>query len=151
MGEGHIVTPYFKRPQGNYKILGNRGSYGRFVGNGSKSTSSSKSYQGRLKEVKAESNNSRFSSVTKNVKRKSNDNKNFESWSKAKTRLFAEAFSKRRITNACMNCGEVIGKKISECPKQEPCLHESIVDSAMQISYYISAFPYVLDESCIIK
>ncbi len=56
-------------------------------------------------------------SFNKNVKRERSDSeKNFESWNKAKKRLSTNEYNKRRKTNACINCGEV-GHKFSECPK----------------------------------
>ena len=41
---------------------------------------------------------------------------NYDSWNKAKDKLTADEYNKRRRTNACINCGEV-GYKFSDCPK----------------------------------
>ena len=58
--------------------------------------------------------------VDRNFKRKvSTNDKGFESWNKAKSKLIDEEFNKRRRTFACINCGE-IGHKLGECPKPKP-------------------------------
>ncbi len=43
----------------------------------------------------------------------------FDSRNKAKGKLTDDEYNKRRITNACINCGEE-GHKFSDCPKPKP-------------------------------
>ena len=63
---------------------------------------------------------SRSVTFNKHVKRERNDNnKNYDTWNKAKKRLTTDEFNRRRNTDSCMNCGEV-GHVFKDCPKPKP-------------------------------
>jgi hypothetical protein len=47
------------------------------------------------------------------------ENTNYDSWNKAKDKLTADEYNKRRRTKACINCGEV-GHAFSDYPKPKP-------------------------------
>jgi hypothetical protein len=70
------------------------------------SASSNKGVWGRIEEVKAEPKSDRYANFDKLGKRKDFDNKNYDSYNKAKMLLIANDFNQRRKTNDCMNCDE---------------------------------------------
>ncbi len=110
--------PSFKHSYGSNN-QNNRGSSGSFGGNGNKGAYSSKEHWNHPKDVKAGFKGSSKPSISgKHVKRKrsTSDSKGYDSWNKAKAKLNADEYNKRRRTNGCINCGE-IGHKFSDCPK----------------------------------
>jgi hypothetical protein len=120
-GKGPMPTPSFKHQYGSNN-QNNRGSFGNFGGNGSKGASSSKGYWGHLKDAKTGFKGSAKSPTSgKQVKRErsTSDLKDYDSWNRAKAKLTADEYNKRRRINACINCGEV-GHKFSACPKPKP-------------------------------
>jgi hypothetical protein len=117
-GKAPMTTSTFKHPNsGNNQ--NSRGSSGSFGGNANKGASSSRGPWGHLKDAKADFKGQ--SKSAKQVKRERDiaDPKGYDSWNKAKAKLTEAEFSKRRRTNACINCGEV-GHKFSACPKPKP-------------------------------
>ena len=120
-GKSPMTQPNFKRPQLSNFGQKNSGSHGSFGGSGQKGASSSKGPWGQSKDEKADfKGSSKSVSFNNNLKReKSDTERNFESWNRAKKRLSTNEYNKRRKTNACINCGEV-GHKFSECPKPKP-------------------------------
>ena len=70
---------------------------------------------------------------------------------KAKDKLTADEYNKRRRTSACINFGEV-GHKFSDCSKPKPWLLESVIGSTRSITRApISELPFAIDESYVIK
>jgi hypothetical protein len=120
-GKAPMTQPTSKRPQFSNSGQKNSGSHGSFGGSGQKGASSSKGPWGQSKDEKADfKGSSKSVSFNNNLKReKSDTERNFESWNRAKKRLSTNEYNKRRKTNACINCGEV-GHKFSECPKPKP-------------------------------
>ncbi len=76
---------------------------------------------GRPKDAKAGfQGSSKFTTFDKHSKReRSANNKNYDSWKKAKKRLSTNEIIRRRNTGACMNCGD-FGHVFNECPKLKP-------------------------------
>ncbi len=76
---------------------------------------------GHPKNAKADfKGSSKSTTFDKHFKReRSDNNKNYESWSKAKKRLTTDEINRRNNTSACMNCDEV-GHVFKECPKPKP-------------------------------
>ena len=63
---------------------------------------------------------SRSVTFNKHTKReRSDNNKNYESWNKAKKRLTTDEINRRRNTSDCMNCGGD-GHVFKDCPKPKP-------------------------------
>ncbi len=80
---------------------------------------------------------------------RSTSDRNLNSSKRAKRRLSANKFNKRRKTNACINCGEVV-HLFNDCPKPKPRLLERVVDIADSTTRStISELPSVIDESCV--
>ncbi len=74
--------------------------------------------------------------------------KKYDSWNWAKKRLSAHEFHRRRKNNACVNCGEVF-HRFSDCPKPNPWLLKSVVDSAIPTTRtLISKLHFAMDDSC---
>jgi hypothetical protein len=73
---------------------------------------------GHSKSAKADfRESSKSDAFDKHSKReRSDNNKNYDSWNKAKKRLTLDEINRRRNTDACMNCGEV-GHIFKDCPK----------------------------------
>ncbi len=120
-GKSPMTQPNFKRPQlSNFgqKHFGNHGSFG---GSDHKGASGSKGPWGQSKDDKADFKGpSKSTSFNKNMKRERSDSeKNYDSWNKAKKRLTTNEYNRLRKTNACINCGEV-GHKFNDCPKPKP-------------------------------
>jgi hypothetical protein len=80
----------------------------------------SKSYANKDKWAKIKTDPNAKAPVDKSGKRKvsfsDTNNKGFDQWNKAKSKLTEEEFNKRRRTFACINCGEV-GHKFADCTK----------------------------------
>ena len=136
-------------------VLGqnNSGSHGNFGVSGSKGIPKTMGSWERPKDAKADfKGSSKSTTFDKHSKRKrSTNNKNYDSWNKAKKRLSTNEIQRRRNTSACMNCGEV-GHVFNECPKPNPWLLETVVDIAVSTPQTpISELPSVIDESCVIK
>ena len=76
---------------------------------------------GHSKSAKADfKESSKSVTFNKHSKRERTDtNKNYDSWNKAKKRLKPDEINRRRNTGACMNCGEV-GHVFKDCPKPKP-------------------------------
>ncbi len=88
-GKSPMTQPNFKRPQLSNLGQKKSGSHGSFGGSGQKGASSSKGPWGQSKDDKADFKGpSKPVSFNKNTKReRSETEKNFDSWNKAKKRL----------------------------------------------------------------
>jgi hypothetical protein len=97
------------------------GSHGNFGASSSKGICSTMKSWGYSKSAKANFKEfSRTVTFNKHTKReRSDNNKNYESWNKAKKRLTTDEINRRRNTGACMNCGEV-GHVFKDCLKPKP-------------------------------
>jgi hypothetical protein len=120
-GKSPMPVPMSKRLQpANFgqNVFGSHGSFGagssRGVSNTSKHGVHFKSAKAAFKEP------SKSTAFSKHLKReRSDDNKSYDSWNKAKKRLTSDEFNRRRNTNACINCNEV-GHVFKDCPKPKP-------------------------------
>ena len=76
---------------------------------------------GRLKDAKEDfQGSSKSTTFDKHSKREySANNKNYDSWNKAKKQLSTDEINRRRNTGACINCGEV-GHVFNVCSKPKP-------------------------------
>jgi hypothetical protein len=86
--------------------FGSHGSFGSSIDKGVSNTMKS---WGHPKNAKADfKGSSKSATFDKHSKReRSDNNKNNDSWNKAKKRLTNDEIIRRRNTCACMNCGEV--------------------------------------------
>jgi len=97
------------------------GSHGSFGTSSSKGVSNTMKSWGHPKNAKADFKvSSKSVAFDKHVKReRSDNNKNYDSWNKAKKQLTTDEINRRRNTSACLNCGEV-GHMFKNCPKPKP-------------------------------
>ncbi len=109
-GKTPVPMPSFKHSyvSNNQNIRGISGSFG---GDGNKGASSSKEHWNHPKDVKANFKGSSKPSISGkhyvNRERIISNSKGYDSWNKAKAKLTADEYNKRRRTNACINCGEI--------------------------------------------
>ncbi len=120
-GKAPMPAPMSKRLQPTGFGQNTFGSHGSFGASTSKGVSNTTKLCGHFKSAKADfKESSKSTTCNKHSKRKRSDNnKNYDSWNKAKKRLTPDENNRRRSTGACMNCGEV-GHVFKGCPKPKP-------------------------------
>ena len=97
------------------------GSHGSFGASNNKGVSNTmKSWAHPMKAKADFKGSSKSATFDKHFKReRSDNNKNYDSWNKAKKRLTTDEINRRRNTSACLNCGE-IGHLFKDRPKPKP-------------------------------
>jgi len=133
--EAHVPMLSYKRPHDSIRISqSSHGIHSSFGGDGSKGASGNTLNWGHLKDAKADFKSPLKSyNSDKKVKHEkaTSGSKSYDSWNKAaKAKLTEDEFNKRCRTNVCINCDE-IGHKLSKCPKPEPSLLESVIESTI--------------------
>ena len=120
-GKALMTQPTSKRHQPIIFKQDNSSSHGIFGASDIKGIPNTMESWWHPKNAKSVAKGSSKSNIfDKHFKRKRN-NKNYDSWNKAKKRLSTDEINKRRNTSACMNCGEV-GHVFNDCPKPKPRL-----------------------------